>query len=129
MYGGKGEVVGPATERRVRHGASPSVPGEHDPIDCYLTSSAARRPRALPGGYRVGDEVFFTGARRRSRAATPVYGDKGEVVGPATGEKTKAIGLAVQFPGNKSPVNCSSLSRAALSQRRRDERGATAAPG
>ena len=44
-----------------------------------------------------------------------MYGDKGEVVGPATGEKTKGIGLAVQFPGNKSPVNCflTHLSRAA----------------
>ena len=35
-----------------------------------------------------------------------VHGQQGEVVGPATGEKTKGKGVAVLFPGNKQSVRC-----------------------
>ena len=47
------------------------------------------------------------GRARRSRSGDRVvYGDKGEVVGPATLEPHKGKGLAVQFPGNKDAICC-----------------------
>ena len=52
---------------------------------CCLTSLSRAAPPTLPGGYRVGDEVFFTGASRTCADGDRlVYGGKGEVVGPAT---------------------------------------------
>ena len=116
MYGGKGEVVGPATGERSRHGVASRFPGNTIPVECYLDQlSRAAPPTTLLGGYRVGDEVFYTGASQTFRSGNRlVYGGKGEVVGPATGEEV-STGVSVQFPGNTDPVECSldQLSRAA----------------
>ena len=58
-------------------------------------SSNGRRvtfERALPGGYTVGDEVFFTGVSKTwENGNRLVYGDKGEVTSPAT-EATEGKG-------------------------------------
>ena len=62
MYGGKGEVVGPATGEEVSTCVDVQFPGNTDPIECYLYQLSRAAPPPLPGGYHVGDEVFFTGA-------------------------------------------------------------------
>ena len=66
-------------------------------------------PPPLPGGYTVGEKVFYAGGSRTFENGTGngvklVHGEQGEVIGPATGKSTK--GLKVLFPGNKDGVNC-----------------------
>ena len=67
-----------------------------------------RRQPALPGGYTVGEKVFFT--RRSSQTATTghkiVHGQQGEVTGPAALERYIGKGVSVRFPGNKGNVEC-----------------------
>ena len=64
-------------------------------------------PPPLPGGYKVGDKVFYTGAGYTfANGDKVVHGQQGEVVGPATSETHKGKGVAVLFPGNNTHVNC-----------------------
>ena len=54
--------------------------------------STTEPPTALPGGYTVGDEVFFTGVSKTwENGNRLVYGGKGEVTSPAT-EATEGKG-------------------------------------
>ena len=63
-------------------------------------------PPALPGGYAVGDKVFFTGdSKTLTNGDKRVHGQQGEVVGPATSKDGKER-VAVRFAGNKGNVNC-----------------------
>ena len=56
------------------------------------------RGEPLPGGYRVGEKVFYTWPNRTfADGDKVVHGQQGEVVGPATGENTKGKGVAVRF--------------------------------
>ena len=67
----------------------------------------SKKSGTLPGGYTVGDKVFYTGASHTfDDGDTLVHGGQGEVAGPATGENTKGKGVAVLFPGNKLNVAC-----------------------
>ena len=64
-------------------------------------------PPPLPGGYKVGDKVLFTGASETfSNGDKLVHGHQGEVAGPAILENHKGKGVAVLFPGNKGGVEC-----------------------
>ena len=64
-------------------------------------------PPPLPGGYKVGEKVFFTGTSQTfPNGDKVVHGQQGEVVGPATLETHKGKGVAVLFHGNKGRVNC-----------------------
>ena len=64
-------------------------------------------PPALPGGYKVGDKVFLTGASQTFPDGDKlVHGQRGEVVGPATSETHKGKGVNVRFPGNRGIVAC-----------------------
>ena len=64
-------------------------------------------PLPLPGGYRVSEKVFWTGASgTASNGDKAVHGGQGEVMGPATDETHKGKGVVVLFPGNKANVNC-----------------------
>ena len=63
------------------------------------------RAEPLPGGYTVGDKVFFTGSSwTRPNGDKLVHGKQGEVTGPGTGKWTE--GVKVRFPGNKDSINC-----------------------
>ena len=65
------------------------------------------RRTPLPGGYEVGDKVFFTGASQTFGSGNKVvHGQQGEVTGPANGENSKGKGVTALFPGNKGSVNC-----------------------
>ena len=62
-------------------------------------------PPPLPGGYKVGEKVFFTGASQTvSLGDKLVHGGQGEVMGPGNGKHTGEV--VVLFPGNKGNVNC-----------------------
>ena len=61
----------------------------------------------LPGGYKVGEKVFFTDSSQTlSSGDKVVHGQQGEVMGPATLETHKGKGVSVHFPGNKGDVQC-----------------------
>ena len=64
-------------------------------------------PPPLPGGYKVGDKLFYTGASETVPSGEKlVHGQQGEVVGPATVETHKGKGVAVLFPGIKITIAC-----------------------
>jgi hypothetical protein len=64
-------------------------------------------PPPLPGGYKVGEKVFFTGpSETLSNGDKVVHGQQGEVVGPANGEAAKGKGVCLRFPVNKFDVDC-----------------------
>jgi hypothetical protein len=65
-------------------------------------------PPPLPGGYKVGEKVFFTGRSETFADGDKVVrGQQGEVTGPATLEEAKGKGVNVRFPGNnKDGVDC-----------------------
>ena len=92
-------------------------PGNKLNNDCLLTTlSRTAPPTELAGGYRVGEEVYFTGGN--FTFASPhegnrlEYGKQGEVTGPHPREDDR---LLVMFPGNRSSVGCrlTALSRTA----------------
>ena len=64
-------------------------------------------PPPLPGGWKAKDLPYFTGqSQTTSNGDKVVHGQRGEVVGPATAESHKGKGVKVQFPGNKSSIEC-----------------------
>jgi len=64
-------------------------------------------PPPLPGGYKVGEKVFYTETSQTlSNGDKVVHGQQGEVVGPATAETHKGKGVDVRFPRNKGGVGC-----------------------
>ena len=68
----------------------------------------AKKSDTLPGGYKVGEKVFFTRASWTApNGDKVVHGQQGEVVGPVTNEAHKGKGVAVRFPGNKHSIGCS----------------------
>ena len=65
------------------------------------------RESPLPGGYAVGETVFYTGSNQTaSNGDKWVHGQPGEVTGPATIETHKGKGVAVRFPGNTGSIEC-----------------------
>ena len=64
-------------------------------------------PLPLPGGYKLGEKVFFTGRSKTFLDGDKVvHGQQGEVMGPATSVALKGKGVCVLFPGNMGNVNC-----------------------
>ena len=64
-------------------------------------------PPPLPGGYKLGEKVFFTGRSQTFPSGNKlVHGQQGEVVGPATHATLKGKGVAVRSPGNKGSIGC-----------------------
>ena len=64
-------------------------------------------PPPLPGGYKVGEKVFFTELSQTLPSGDKVlHGQQGEVMGPATLETHKGKGVCLRFPGNKGTIDC-----------------------
>ena len=87
---------------------APPAPASAAPAPSYVYAYASGAcTQALPGGYTVGEKVFFTGASQTwDDGDKLVHGQQGEVVGPATSETHKGKGVSVLFPGNKDSVQC-----------------------
>ena len=69
------------------------------------TKRPAKKPDTLPGGYTVGEKVFYTGTSETFPSGDKlVHGQQGEVTGPATSEQAKGKGVVVRFPGNKGNI-------------------------
>ena len=64
-------------------------------------------PPLVPGGYTVGEQVYYTGASHTFEWGDRLeHGKQGEVVGPATSENQKGKGVKVLYPGNKDVISC-----------------------
>ena len=65
-------------------------------------------PPPLPGGYVLGEQVYYTGASAtfEDHGDRVEHGKQGEVVGPATSEGPEGKGVGVLFRGNKSAFGC-----------------------
>ena len=64
-------------------------------------------PPPLPGGYVLGEQVYFTGAGETLKSGDRVeHGKQGEVVGPALRESHKGKGVIVRFPDNTGVISC-----------------------
>ena len=110
-HGQSGEVTRPATlERYIGKGLSVMFPGNKDHIDLFLTSLSRSPPPPLPGGYAVGELVFFIGRGRRNSTEKSTFKRKcnrckltrgmvGEVTGPATRKDYVGKGVTAAFPG------------------------------
>ena len=61
----------------------------------------------MSGAYSRRDKAYYIGANETLPSGDRlVYGQQGEVVGPATSQEVKGKGVSVQFPGNKGRVQC-----------------------
>ena len=61
----------------------------------------------LPGGYAVGETVYYTGTGKTFENGDWIqYGSQGKVEGPVTGEELNGEGVAVLFSGNKCMDDC-----------------------
>ena len=78
------------------------------PYGWWLRAQVSRdAPPPLPGGYKVGEKVVFTGASKTwDDGDKLVHGQQGEVKGSATNESVEGKGVDVLFPGNKGNTNC-----------------------
>jgi len=99
--------VSSTSESHKGKGVAVRFPGNTGAIQCLLNSVSRQPPSPLPGGYTVGEQVYFTGAGKTFGDGDRVeHGTQGEVVGPAITESHKGKGVAVRFPGNKGEIQC-----------------------
>ena len=71
-----------------------------------IAAQVSRDAPPLPGGYTLGDNVFYTGAGYTfANGDKVVHGQQGEVAGPATRELT-GKGVELRFPGNNGDIGC-----------------------
>ena len=76
-------------------------------MDFSLAQVSRQPPPSLPGGYTVGEQIYYTGEGKTFGDGDRVeHGKQGEVVGPAIAESHKGKGVAVRFPGNKGAIIC-----------------------
>ena len=79
----------------------------HPPLAGGCAQVSRDAPPPLPGGYKVGEKVFYTWANETfSSGNKVVHGQQGEVTGPAALERYIGKGVSVRFPGNKGNVEC-----------------------
>ena len=114
VHGAQCEVQGP-TEDAFGDWLSVKFKDNKDNMDCAISDLSRAPPRALPGGFALGEMVFFVGSTQRQSSVDDehaTYGGLGEVMGPSD---DKADELSMLFRGNKSAVGChpSELSRIA----------------
>ena len=93
-----GQVASEAAPERPAMQAHPPSAG-----GCAQVSRAA--PPPLPGGYRMGEKVFYMGVSVTFPSGDKLlHGGQGEVTGHATGIH-RGMGVSVRFPGNKGKIN------------------------
>ena len=74
---------------------------------CVSAQVSREPPPPLPGGYTVGEQIYYTGASHTFESGDRVaHGKEGEVMGPATSESHKGNCVIMRFPGNKGMTTC-----------------------
>jgi hypothetical protein len=101
-------VVGPATlEGYVGKGLRMRFLGNDCVIGFSLEELSTTAPPPLPGGYKLGQKLFYIGDNYTlDNGDRLTHGQQGKVVGPATDEEYVGKGLAMRFLGNKDDVEC-----------------------
>jgi hypothetical protein len=114
----EGEVVGRCTQGSTKDDESVAVSFEGNKrITDVLVSSISKHCPQIPGGYRIGDELYFSGARQTFNDGDKLeFGLMGQVVARATVEENQpreGERLMVRFQGNKkyTAVRLSDVSR------------------
>ena len=90
-------------------GVAVMFPGNTANSGCFLTQLSRAPPPPLPGGYAVGETVYYTGKSKTLTSGDNklTNGQAGEVTGhPDSDHATFGKGVAVKFPGNKADVFC-----------------------
>eukprot|EP00966_Prymnesium_polylepis_P126179 2917784-Prymnesium_polylepis.1 len=99
-------VVGPPSkiERDGNARLSMYFPGVAGFVVVRCDQLSRSLPPPLPGGNKVGDEVYYLGCNATLMPGAHVtHGGKGQVVGPQFGDDTR---VAVLFPGNTESIAC-----------------------
>ena len=94
----------PPTPSHPQLPARPNCPSSQPTHDVWCMGAQVSRqpPPPLPGGYTVGEQVYFTGTSVTFEDGDQLeHGKQGEVVGPATAKSHKGKGVLVRFPGIK----------------------------
>ena len=107
-YGGRGTVIGPATyDPHYGKGCAIQFEGNRRHVECFLSQLSATPPPAMPGGFMVGQSLYFTGRSQWFDGGDEVmYGAQGTVVGPATSESMEGNGCSLKFGRNQRCINC-----------------------
>ena len=105
-HGQAGEVTGASTGSHGDKGVDVMFPGNKGNVSCHLTSLSRSPPPPLPGGYAVGEKLYFTGTSETFPSGNKVtHGQEGEVTGhPWSDSPAFGKGVAVMFPGNKGNI-------------------------
>ena len=101
VHGEQGEVIGPFNDKR------PMIkfPNNKRAIACTLDELSRSPPPPLPGGYTVGEKLYYIGSSETFESGNRVvHGEQGEVMGPSMMYEGR---LMIKFPNNKGTVGCS----------------------
>ena len=102
---GQAGEEGARDERERRQGRGVMFPGNTGNISCFLTQLSRASPPPLPGGYAVGEKVYYTGRARRPRKATsgpPPAGGRGRGTPPNQQPRhRRSAGVSRRSSGNK----------------------------
>ena len=105
-HGQAGEVKGPSSTLG-DEGVAVMFPGNTTNKGCRLTNLSRTPPPPLPGGYAVGDWVYFVGGNPKPSSGANIliaYGTPCEVMGPILRDSSA---LAVKFSGQETLTSCS----------------------
>ena len=109
-HGQAGEVKGEASADpwKEKGGLLVMFPGNKGNVNIFLTMLSRAPPPPLPGGYAVGEKVYFTGESNTFPSGDKLTpGQQGEVTGhPESVEPTFGKGVNMKFPGNKGSISC-----------------------
>ena len=84
VHGEQGEVTGPGEWEGL---LEIKFPNNKDTIGCPLDELSRSPPPPLPGGYKLGEKLYFIGASQTfDNGDRLVHGEQGEVMGPGTGK-------------------------------------------
>ena len=99
VHGKQGEVMGP-DDNGDPNRLNVHFPGNKHGVRCQLTKLSRAPPPPLPGGFSVGDKVYYTGdSKTLASGGRLVHGAQGEITGPSDGAQPRPDQLNVLFPG------------------------------
>ncbi|EOD20550.1 hypothetical protein EMIHUDRAFT_101881 [Emiliania huxleyi CCMP1516] len=111
VFGCRGSVTGPARNGDA-DAVSMSFSGNRGDVHCRAEELSREPAPSLPGGFVLGEHLYFTGEDQIVGRGILVRGSRGEVVGLGLEPDSLAMRFSnkVLFSGNQ-PVNIASLSR------------------
>ena len=84
-------------------------PGNKGYVSCFFNTLSPTPPPPLPGGYAVGETVYYTAESKTLEGWEGyklTHGESGEVMGHPPSDTDFGKRVSVMFPGNKGSVHC-----------------------